>query len=390
MKARIAALALGLVAAAAPAKKPAPLPAYTGAYQPQGVDERGLWATMDEHERTLRDSPAVIADPQLNAYLRRVLCDTVGAERCAATRIYVVRAPVFNASMAPNGLMEVYTGLLLRVRSEAELAAILGHEFGHFEERHSLAGFRSRRGTTDALMWLGLAGGYGGIDTSAASMSLAAGLYRFDRDQERAADARAFGYVAASRYRPGAAADVWGRMMDESDATALGRHQRSERYDRVSFFSTHPTNLERAVTLKAMAAKDGDDGEDGRDGYAAAMAAWRPQFLSDQLKLNDFGGSEYLLKALAADGWTPDLLYARAELYRTRGHPRDLVTAATLYREAIDKGLGEPLAQRGLGLALLRSGQGAEGRAALATYLARVPDCDDAAMLRSLIDQPQP
>ncbi len=385
-RALLPALALASAATAAPKPRLAAVAPFAGAYQPQGVDERGLWAQADEGERALRDSPSVIGDPALNAYVRRVLCDTVGTDRCGAVRMYIVRAPSFNAMMAANGLMYVFTGLLLRVRSEAELAAVLGHEFGHFEERHSLAGFKAQRGATDAMMWLGLAGGYTGAATQGTALSIAGGLSRYNRDQERAADARSFAYVAASRYRPGAAADVWLRVMDEADATALGRHQRSRRYDGVAFFASHPTELERAATLRALAARDGDAGEDEAAGFAAAMAAWRPLFLNDQLKLNDFGGSEYLLGQLAADGWVPDLLYARAELYRLRGHPRDLVAAAGFYRAAIAAGSADPLVQRGLGLALLRSGRAAEGRLALADYLRMKPDCDDAAMLRQLIE----
>ena len=173
--------------------------------------------------------------------------------------------------------------------------------------------------------------------------------------------------------------------MDESDATAIGRGQRSHRYDRVSFFASHPTELERAATLRAMAGKDGDEGEDGEDAYAAAMAKWRPIFLADQLKRNDFGGSEYLLGQLAAHGWTPDLLFARGELYRMRGNPRDLVAAAGFYQDAIAKGSADPLARRGLGLSLIRSGQPDQGRVALAEYLKLSPNCEDAAMLRSLV-----
>src|SRR3546814_5941615 len=45
---------------------------------------------------------------------------------------------------------------LLRVRSEAELAAVLGHEFGHFEKRHSLMQFKAARGGSDLLAWSAL------------------------------------------------------------------------------------------------------------------------------------------------------------------------------------------------------------------------------------------
>ena len=62
---------------------------------------------------------------------------------------------------------------------------------------------------------------------------------------------------------------------------------------------------------------------------------WLPVFLDDQIKLNDFGGSEYLINTLAEDGWTVPLWQARGELFRTRGAPRDLVNAADFYANAI-------------------------------------------------------
>ena len=150
---------LGLLAISSPASASGvaasavapPPPPFAGVYQPQGVDEIGLWKEIDEEERILANSPILIRDEALNAYVRGVLCATVGADRCKAVRIYILRTPLFNASMAPNGVIRVYSGLLLRVRSEAELGSVLGHEFGHFEQRHSLADFRAKRSSTDIL-----------------------------------------------------------------------------------------------------------------------------------------------------------------------------------------------------------------------------------------------
>ena len=79
------------------AAKSKQLPPYAGAYQPQGIDERGLWMEADEDERRLRDSNFVVNDPALQTYVRRILCDAVGSERCAGVRLYIVRMPEFNA-----------------------------------------------------------------------------------------------------------------------------------------------------------------------------------------------------------------------------------------------------------------------------------------------------
>ena len=373
-------------AAGAPVKsKQAQLPPYAGAYQPQGVDERGIWMEADEDERALRDSRFVIHDAPLEGFIHGVLCRTVGADRRNGVRIYIVRVAAPNADMAPNGFMRIWTGLLLRVRSEAELGAVLAHEFGHFEERHTLAAYRQQRRAGDIAAWASFLGSGGAI----VQMSAIGSIFSFNRNQERAADSRAFVYLASSPYRPGAAADFWERMMDEADATAAGRKQRSHRYDRVAFFATHPPDLERATTLRARAVKEGDEGEDAVAGYRSALAKWRPEFLADQLKLNDFAGSEYLLGQLAEDGWTADLLFARGELYRLRGNPRDLVSAAQFYRDAIAQGATDPAVHKSLGIVLLRSNAGAEGRQALQHYLALAPDAKDASMISALIEQSQ-
>lgn len=356
-----------------------PLPPFVAAYEPEGVDERGIWMLADEDERQLRDSPLLIKDQKLNAYIRGVLCKTVGDERCGAARIYIVRVAAFNASMSPNGTLQIWSGLLLRIRDEAELASVLGHEFAHFELRHSLKGFQNVRKASDIIAWAGLFGGSGVL----VQFSALGSIYSFGRAQEEAADLLSMRYLAASPYNPNCFADVWQRLMDESDATALGRKQRSTRYDRVAFFASHPTNLQRASYLRGIAGPP--RGDEGEAQYREGLGHWRGDFLSDQLKLNDFGGTDYLLNAMASSGWTPELLIARGDLYRMRGNPRDLVSAADFYRQAILMEPDNADAYRGLGMALMRGQSIDEGREALRHYLALRPDAADAAMISTLL-----
>jgi hypothetical protein len=341
----------------------------------------------DEDERQFRDSRLIVRDEALVSYVHGVLCRAVGDDRCKGVRLYIVRDPSLNASMTANGMMRVNTGALLRMRGEAELAAVLGHEFGHFELRHVLASFKHERSTTDALTWFAIAGGQNG---SLLHILIEGSRYRFSRAQETEADTRAFDYLAASPYRAGAAAEVWEHMMAETDATAAARKQRSHSAQRHSFYDTHPSNIERVANLKKLASKRGNEGDDGVEAYTKAMAKWRPQFLADQLKLNDFGGSEYILGALAYAGWTSDLLAARGDLYRMRGNPRDLVVAAQCYRDAIAKGATDAIVRRDLGMVLLRSGARADAATALQQYLELQPNAADKPMVAMLINQAGP
>lgn len=387
-----AAALLAAAAGAAPRPgskvQPAPLPPpYAGAYQPQGVDELGLWSEDDERERKLADSPLRLRDEALNAYVKRVLCAAIGTDRCNAVRIYVVRVPVFNASMTANGTMTVYTGLLLRTRDEAELASVLGHEFGHFERRHVLEGFKARRKSGDLLSWASVLAAMGGTRQGYQTFgdlqwSVLGGLSRFGRDQEREADLLSLGYLNASRLRPQAASRVWRNLILEQEASAHARGLRKPDVDHVAFFASHPPNGERADYLYQLAAPDGAGRDEGAERYAAAMQPWLPVFLDDQIKLNDFGASDFIIARLAEGGWSAALWRARGDLYRTRGTQRDLMNAADFYAKAValDPALAE--AQRGLGLALVKTGRAGEGRTALQRYLALRPDAPDAATIR--------
>lgn len=362
------------------------LPAYAPAYEPSTVDERGLWSITDEYERRLRDSALLIRDEALGRYVRRVLCTTIGPERCGALRIYIVEDPSFNATIMPNGAVQVFTGLLLRVRSEAELGAVLGHEFAHFELRHSLEGYKAQRSAGDAMAWISLIGGINGVRTQDSQIGIIGSFYSFKRSQEEAADLLSVAYLAQSAYPARAASEVWQNLMAEADATAQGRKLKSKHAYSAGFFDTHPTELKRAVQLLAAAASLGDDGDPQVQGHRDAIAPHLSRFLNAQVKKNDFGGSEYLLRELAGrGGWTGDLLYARGELYRQRANPRDLTTAAQFYGEALKAGYKAPEVHRNLGLALMRSGETSSAKASLGEYLRMKPDAGDAKLIQSMI-----
>jgi predicted Zn-dependent protease len=380
-----AAAALALISTPAPAQvRPgdAAVAPSTADYRPQGADERGLWMEMAEAERELKASNFVIHDAVLQDYVTGVLCRAVGTERCKAARVYLVRTPYFNANMAPNGMMQVWTGLLLRTRNEAQLAAVLGHEFAHFEKRHSLKLFRDARAKTDAMAWLSfLPYGVGAL----AQVGMIGGVFANSREMEQEADITSISYLSAGGYAAGEASAIWGQLRDEQDATAAERKRKSKKDKNGGFFATHPNTADRMTYLTAEATRRGGTGTwRGEAEYRAAISPWWPALVDDQVKLNDFGATEFLLGRLAVDGWTPDLLYARGELYRARARDGDMEQAAGFYRLAIAGGSPLAEARRGLGLALLRAGQLDEGRAALTDYLKMKPDAGDAAMIAML------
>jgi beta-barrel assembly-enhancing protease len=369
------------IAAAPPPVAPPSVTAGPG-YLPQDKDERGLWMQTEEYERELKNSAFVMHDAGLNGYVRSVFCKTVGATECKGVRIYVVRTPYFNASMAPNGMMQIYSGLFLRVRDEAQFAAILGHEYTHYKHRHSIIGFR------DAQKKLGTAAWFAGFGLIGSFILLGAvgSVYSFTRDMEADADAGSVPMMVHAGYDAHAASAVWEQLRAEQDATALARGKTSRKDKDRGMFQTHPPTAERMATLKGLADVSRPEGPVSvhQSEYRTALAPYWADFVDDQVKLNDFGATDFLLENLARQGWTSDLLYARGELYRARGRADDLPKAAEFYRQSIAAQTAPIEAWRGLGLALLRSGAKAEGQSALKDYLGKRPDASDRAMIAML------
>jgi len=220
----------------------------------------------------------------------------------------------------------------------------------------------------------------------AVQIGLIDSIFRFSREMEQEADTGLVPLMTRADYDPHEAPRIWEQLRDEQDATAAARKKRSWKDDNGGLFATHPPTRERVTALRSLAEAwpMPATATDGRVAYYAAMRPWYPAMIDEQIKLNDFGASEILLTNLGRDGWTPELLYVRGELYRTRGRPEELTAAGGYYREAIAAGSAPAEAWRGLGLTSLRSGQTEAGRAALKDYLAKKPDLAGRPMLAML------
>jgi beta-barrel assembly-enhancing protease len=301
-------------------------------------------------------------------------------------RTYIVRDESFNASMAPNGLMVVHTGLLARVHSEAELAAVLGHEFAHFERRHTLGRFRKGRSTADALAWISLAGAVSRTSFASTGNSLIIGFVSYGRDQESEADALSAQLVRASPYRL-RASGIWKRLVDEEDALRKERGLRKIKHLTPGLLDSHPPEMQRFAFFAKQEGEAGEVGEDRRDPYREATAPYLRDLFDPLIKGNDFAGADYVIRSRGdALGWDAQLYFLRGELYRLRGNPRDLATARGFFQQAVAQPLPPPETWRGLGLCAMRLGDRTDGQASLAEYLKRSPNAGDAAAIRLLVE----
>lgn len=346
-------------------------------------DEKGLWSMMDRAERDLANSRFVLRGGDVNEYMRSVVC-RLSASHCKDLRSYVVRTPFFNASMAPNGMMQVWTGLMLRCGDEAQLAAIIGHEMGHYLRRHTLQRYRDIRSKTDisAFLGLGLAAGGAGWASSISDLVLIASIFAFSRDQEREADAIGVELMAGAGYAPIAAAEVWDQLILELKSSSAA-------HDRSVFFATHPDPEERLGTIRQLAEQHGGGkGDRGRARYLAGLRNIRGMLFEDELSLRQYGRTEVVFDRLLVE--TPDdgyLWFAKGEIYRLRSEPGDDERALRAYGEALRVSGAPPEVYRAQGLVELRAGHRDVARQAFDAYLRLKPDAPDREVIRTLIPQ---
>lgn len=386
----------GLVGTAHARISPAGMtPLIQAGYRPTETDEKGLWQQYERIERDIAGSNLLIQDAALTSYLGD-LVGRVGGPAARDMRIYLAHIPEFNAFMAPTGFMVIFSGLLTRMRDEAQLSGVIAHEAGHFLRRHHVRGWRDLRRKTDAFSILAMGAGVGGAAggvylgdaVQLAQFGTIFSLLSYSRELEAEADAMGLKLIAEAGYDPLAMPGIWQQLLEEQKASARMRRKRVRRD--ISIFQTHPLPESRMVDLRASAAEvKGGTGEAarGRDRFLRAVGAHRTTLLDDQVKLNDPGASLYIIENLARDGWTGPLRFYEAEIWRLRGEKGDDVRSAAGYAAAVQLPDAPPEAWRMHGYAQLKAGKRDEGKAALGRYLALAPQARDAPMVRYALAQ---
>lgn len=345
--------------------------------------EAGLWSTSDRAERDARASAELNADTSLNGYVRSIMC-SVAPEYCGEVRVYVMDRQIFNAQVAPNGYVEVWSGLLLRAQTDAELAFVLGHEISHYAENHTIERYNTLKTYQTIAMVVslgaGLAGAYYGVDLSSvgdlAYLSAISAFFGYNRGQESEADALGLRRAAAAGYDPAAAAAIWRALQAETAASTFPSVRRSEAAN--SLFRTHPLTIERVANLDAEASRLVGASRADRVRHRAAIRPFLSQWLEEELVRRDFGGLLLILDRLATEGEDLGVIdFFRGEAYRQRRGDGDLQKAVLAYRSAVDHDDAPSEAWRELGDAERKLGNVVEARAAWTRYLERAPDADD-------------
>ena len=214
-------------------------------------------------------------DARLNA-----LVQSIGARLAAHShrtgldyRFTIVDSSTVNAFALPGGYIYITRGMLAYLNSEAELAAVLGHEIGHVTARHSV---RQHSAATTANVLgtvVSVATGIQGIDdlTDMAGTALVRG---YGREHELEADRLGAEYMARSGYDPDAMLEVIGILKDqETFEKKRAREEGREPNVYHGLFSTHPKNDARLqeVVRAARAHKTSSSTRINRDDFIRSL-----------------------------------------------------------------------------------------------------------------------
>lgn len=332
-------------------------------------------------------------DPRLAEYLsllvERLLPEgaATGAER--AVRITVIEDATLNAFGLPNGHLYVHSGLLSRLESEAQLAAILAREIAHYVHGDALR--LTPRGVKVPMVHVPLG------PTAAAIFGLdlrltAAAISGYRPDQEREADAEAMRRLIASGYDPREATNVFRLLAsDEADRGASevffygNRPRMGERYEvtRELLGTTYTRAAEAPTTARSGGEFEQTLRPVVRDNAALDVRAGRFGLAQRQLD-----------RVLAATPRDPIAQLYYGDLYRLRSQRASdaleqteyVRKALERYERALELDPKYPEPFRHLGFLYFQTKDTAKAGEAFERYLTLAPDAPDAQRIREYLD----
>jgi predicted Zn-dependent protease len=278
-------------------------------------------------------------DPALTAYVSRVGMKVAAASGVDLPYQFVVlNNSVPNAWALPGGKIAINRGLLTEMNSEAELAAVLGHEVTHAAARHS-AQQQSRGMLTQGLVVASTIAasdsGYGDLVAAGAGLAGQLTLMKYGREAELESDKYGMRYMVAAGYDPRGAVTLQETFVRLSE----GRNE-----DWLSgLFASHPPSQERVDANRKRLRNMPIGGVTGEDTYATALQ--RTRDLKPAYEAYDKGremlGKKDPEAALAFAGEALSLFPGEANFHALRGDVRLMKKqydmAVTNYDRAIER-----------------------------------------------------
>lgn len=206
--------------------------------------------------------------PEIAAYVQEI------GQRLAAVsdrdlpyEFAVINDSTPNAWALPGGKIAINRGLLTEMQSEAELAAVMGHEIIHAAARHSAQSIQRGMLLQGAVLAAGMAAGnseYAGLAVGGATLAAGLTSQKYSRDAETEADYYGMLYMSRAGYDPTAAIDLQETFVRLSEGRKTNWLE--------GLFASHPPSPERVAANRRTAATLPPGGERGATRYRQKLA----------------------------------------------------------------------------------------------------------------------
>jgi predicted Zn-dependent protease len=184
-------------------------------------DERKLGKeAFDQVKRQL----SLVTDPDCLSYLRNLgtMMEKQLNDQRFKFKFHMVNQDVLNAFALPDAYIFMYSGLITRMDSEGELAAVLAHEMSHVHYRH-IAGRIEQQSKITGLAMAGLlagvllgavagAGALGQAAAVGATAGAAQAALAYSREDEMQADFQGYKLIVSLGYDPRDMATTFQRL----------------------------------------------------------------------------------------------------------------------------------------------------------------------------------
>lgn len=197
-----------------------------------------------------RQETGFIADAALEQYVANI-----GKQMAAASErpglpweFHVIDDPMVNAFAAPGGFIFITRGILSYLNSEAELAAVVGHEIGHVTAKHTVAMISQQQLAQVGLIAGSIAAPKAASGVAGQIAGAATSLYflKFSRNDESQADQLGHRYSLKQLYDVREMPNTF-RTLERVSAASGGGGSGP------SFLSTHPDPGQRVQKTQAWA-----------------------------------------------------------------------------------------------------------------------------------------
>ncbi len=208
-------------------------------------------------------------DPELTAYVQSI------GKRLAAVsdrpdlpyEFTVLNDSIPNAWAMPGGKIAFNRGLLYELNSEAELAAVMGHEIVHAAARHGAKSMERGIFLQGAMIAVGIGAqnsDYGNLIVGGSQLGAQLVSSKYGRDAESESDFYGMQYMKKAGYDPAAAVTL------QETFVRLSKDRQSDFIS--GLFASHPPSPERVAANKVTLVEIGAGGDMGKEVYAKKVA----------------------------------------------------------------------------------------------------------------------